>query len=385
MRKITEETEVSIVKENIISWQKFQFSQITDLFHQYFPKGNAANTGYGNQFSRLLGIDFGQIHNDFKFFIKELNTENIGSKSVAMVNAVKAGSKFTLYFETKDETGVTYYESSIESSPQVYNVLPDVSRSLNKRYGVSSELRNQFVYNWALSPASILGDLFYTRAIPKSISDDFLAETVNTAFPRNESLVRAEKYHIRGENLRVLKALIEESEINHKNIGIRFGVNPSDFLVGTDMFTMIVELKPVLNNIEVSVEAPMAMVNNNIPDISLLSNLKFESENEAFKMTLGRNGVSLECAGINYHNDYGQQIEAVLKNDWKALFCVMPGFVEIIVIKKDTKTSEFRGGRVNLMIQSGSSTVISEKQEIAFGETTYLEFVQACPPFCDGE
>lgn len=375
----------------INSWKNAKPSDLSGIFFkQDVPSedGIQGNTGYPNQFSRILGIDFGIVHEDFMAFLsKKQHNDPKMRKNLFMVLASNNG-EFNIYFEAIDPTGdsgkqIQYFESDLTNGGRSYSILPEPERTVNSRYGVSSELRNQFVYNWQVSPESIIGDFFYGRALPVPVTSNVLSGALaGLAFPRFEGLVRVHKYIIADQNLDALTKIVNSKS----NISISLGVNSADLLISRDLFTLILEVRDEFLKLEgVTVSRESIGVTRD-QELEIKSTINFgDGVTVPLDVTLGRFGVGVDFDNGNFvtsHCSFNRQIEIPFKDPFngRVILWVTPRYVNLKIENSSGPKIE----ALNSLISLDTTNVGVTGADKVFGDAQYLEFVQACPPFCGG-
>ncbi|GAB5522466.1 MAG: hypothetical protein Roseis2KO_03380 [Roseivirga sp.] len=441
MTHLTGEKETE-AQRNIANWKKLPPSGMADAFLQFDSQGFM---GYADQFKRIASIDFGSVNDGFAAFVKGFdptapNYSLYPNRSLSMVLAVEdafinvqvgantyeilnSDSKFQVYFETRstNTTGavdVNYYGAS-EVNNRLYAVMPDPIRPTNPRYGVSTELRNQFSFNWQMIPASFIGTLLGSQQADKEVRRNVIAGAISSHFPQAKALLRVHKYMIRGKNLETLIRLLKEDS-NKKHIRLSLGVNSSEALIGSDLFTLIVEVRksfPVLpiskNNLKVSLSSG--------PELTVEMEIVVDQKIQKLLVKLSRSGFQVGLVGGVYSLpvDFNIQVPVDLSPDYEALVYVTPIFLGVII--KDKRIQSERRGFLKYSTeeilemtnhQDTSKPSLNREHYIKFireaiwksqrpsafddsnipkvvngdevlGEPTYLEFVHACPPFCD--
>ncbi|NEQ50635.1 MAG: hypothetical protein F6K11_10955 [Leptolyngbya sp. SIO3F4] len=229
------------VTEYINNWKERPADQINNLFQVFIetPTPNnrfQSNSGYPNQWSRILGIDYGNVSSQLVSAFQDLNTP------ISMHLAVVA-NRFTVIWSSGSDANLTYYGVDPVNGGRILDIQDAPTRNADHAHrGISIELRNQLAYNWLVSPYTV-SDLFHTLTFP-----DYLTDTSQRRRIRNtgeQCLVRAHSYPILGGNRAILKELADHGHISNASfIRIRFGVNPSDKFLDKDLFTLIVELIP---------------------------------------------------------------------------------------------------------------------------------------------
>lgn len=236
-------------------WKKTPDSEINCLFEQFltgseFGRHARTSLGYNNQFNRLLGFDFGEVEETFKGTVVKI-ANGTGNESLSMALAVrteKVGEEelkyFNIYFKTFDGDTVKFWKpgQSKEDHGMDYNPIPHELGVSDKKHGISTELRNQLCYNWGAIPFSLVSDMFYAQASPKNPESPI----PNGLFHLSKGWVRAHEYQITKNNLNAFKVLMHESP--KVEIKTKFGINLSDALLGTDIFTIVIEIKNVNTN-----------------------------------------------------------------------------------------------------------------------------------------
>jgi len=235
-------------EEQIRKWSATPSTQIAALFEHWvndegvrvdpMTQDSVNPSGYRNQYSRLTGFDFGLISADFRNTIKDIvETKAINPLSDASLT-IEMGVEndaFTAFFKTK-LNGVEQFWSHDHN---LYSILQAGSRNLEKRYGISTELRNELFYNWSILPTYQIPGMFNAKVeIP--IED---GEKKRRELLRLNTLVRAHKYLVEEDNLNALNSVLQ-AESGNPELGLRvtFGANLSDALVAEDIFTFILEV-----------------------------------------------------------------------------------------------------------------------------------------------
>jgi len=253
------------IPENIATgytgkWKSEKEDNLDQLFRVWNPSNG--NSIYPDQWSRILGINFETIDANLINTIKETSVEEI---SFSMELAV-IGEHFSVIFKFKknSDPDYTYYTTNLSNGGRIYGVESVPPRALEKRYGISTELRNQLAYSWLISPYSVL-DLFYLLAPSEIIELPVISPNLikgvgityhsGSAMERGTSApVRVHSYPITDKNLKTVKKLFDElpdfsSGIeNNTNLKLRFGVNTSDLFVNAELFTIILEIQTDIND-----------------------------------------------------------------------------------------------------------------------------------------
>ncbi len=427
MTYLTGQLEIQ-AKANIEAWKKYPPSRISDVFLQINPPNgsdqeNQSGLGYSDQFSRIVGVDFGQVHPDFMKFVQNFEPGD-SEKGLSMVLAIEhpylsvfldsdlergsseipnPQSKFQLYLQTiepgiETEKECKYYGTE-PGDNRSYDILPDPIRPTNQRFGISTELRNQFVFNWQAMPASLLGDLFSSSTNAKKITNNVLAEAIAVAFPRETALVRIHKYIISGKNLETLKKLLSFDNGSEQCIRISLGTNTSDLLINEDPFTLIVEVRENLPKLDFNVDILKSKLGSG-PELTIETRINgLEMQYHLF-LRLNSSGavatISSEELDKKFPVDYDTLIEVNLGTQYLAKIYVTPLFVVIKI--KDKRPGYLSRGVVRLPVKDIMNSIensVIESTEVessvpilsepTLGEATYLEFVGACPPACPSD
>lgn len=246
MKRITSEFGIEEVRQNIRDWRICSCDDIKTLFEQWVSKegeildprdevsSSVGALNNSDQYSRLTGIDFGKVDDEFKAKVNEieLNQDTKSTTGLTLELAVHEGV-FTVFFKTTIGNEELFWGNSMGNISCLYSVAPLPKRNVIKRYGVSTDLRNQFVANWVSLPFFMVSDLFYSMSIT--------AGDKPKPYSRNRAWVRAMRYNISGNNLTALNDLLKSGS-DTQGIRLRFGANLSDIMLGEDVFTMIVEV-----------------------------------------------------------------------------------------------------------------------------------------------
>lgn len=239
-----------LINEEVNNWAKTPVFQVDNLFSTFISETEEGNSHYANQWSRILGINYGILSERIK---NEINPDtNNPTTSIKMHLAVhnfannqeqpfpqgiwiyfevlkKDGTTSTLPFpipETK-ATAFIYDISNPNSTPPSQTSLP------HARYGISPDLRNQLVYNWVYFQLPFY--LTFYHLAPK------LNQTVNREeIQGNQSWVRALSYTIDGNNLQAIQSILNSD--GDTKLRVRFGINTADLFETKDLFTIILEL-----------------------------------------------------------------------------------------------------------------------------------------------
>jgi hypothetical protein len=209
-------------EESISLWKRAETHLLEKYFLHFFDDGSG-NNGYPNQWSLPVGINYGTLDQSTKNTIKNASKIN-------MHLAINDNERFCVVFEFIVE-GVRYLSDPATSSSN-FNINNVATESIVPRYGISPELRNQFVFNW-IANVIPFKSLFYslgTKNPQKSLKQQ-----------GNMSWVRAHYYGITGDNLTRFINLMNDDKVDE--INLNFGVNFGDILENKDMFTLILELK----------------------------------------------------------------------------------------------------------------------------------------------
>ncbi len=248
-------------------WKSMPDNQINALFEQIFTNEELAShrhtsLGIPQQFNRLRGYDFGEVvdpsgaEKGFRDYVKTIaeNKDEDIKMSLSMALAVRRDPLgvepdcFRLYFKTFDGNDINFWQKSESSDDHGmdYSTVAHPQRDSAMRYGISTELRNQLCYNWGVMPFSVVSDMFYALTSPKNPiyqnekDDKTLKEE---QIKLSKGWVRAHEYQIRGNNLQAFNSLLQEGNNNTTRIRTKFGINLSDVLLGSDIFTIIIEVE----------------------------------------------------------------------------------------------------------------------------------------------
>lgn len=214
--------EKKIAQDYAHVWRIRQDVGVNQVF-QVYDVDNGGNSGYPNQWSRILGIDFGIIHTDFLKALK-------GNAEIHMNLGIR-DNQFTVVFESTEGGESTYFMSSLKDDGRVFDIANMPARPFGRIYGISTELRNQLAYNWLVIPPSII-ELFYSLA-PKR------GKGVPSDPVGNTSLVRVHHYLVVGKNREVLRQAFVNKDTR---VSVRFGANLTDKNLNRDTFTLILEI-----------------------------------------------------------------------------------------------------------------------------------------------
>ncbi len=399
----------------INNWRESHAIDLPHLFMQFDPppaekNGTSGNTNFSQQFSRLVGIDFGiaKKGEGFHEFVKMANINEL-SMVLAATGRASQGGEFSLYFKTvgslpnKSQQTNFYQPNDEVSSPLIYDILPAPLRTVESRLGVSANLRNQFVYNWQVCPSSVIGDLFYGKTVPQPV----LTNVLNTglagfAFPRYNALVRAEKYRVTGQNLETLKKSIPDDF--DVNVSVYLAMNTSDLFVSKDLFTLIIDIKPrypLLPQVGIKQVPPSSKPKlTPHPSFPVECEIDLGSGNPRLQLTttLTENGVEVSLKNGSKEASiprgsvaFNQQLDISLKDaeidiqnfNGNIIIWVDPRFVNIRIEQKND-SGQVLGAAGKKLVIGEVTDVGPNTVEQTFGDSTYLEFVQACPPFCGG-
>ena len=235
-------------QQQVTAWKATPSTQLASLFEHWvndngervdpMTESSVNPSGYTDQYSRLTGFDFGLISAEFRSTVKDIvDTKAINPLSDAALTIEMGVSEnsFTAFFKTT-LNGVERFWSHDNN---LYSILQAGSRSLQPRYGISTELRNELFYNWSILPTYQIPGMFNAKVeIP--IEDE---ERKRRDLLRLNTLVRAHKYLVQDDNLNALNNILQaESENPELGIRLTFGANLSDALVSEDIFTFILEL-----------------------------------------------------------------------------------------------------------------------------------------------
>ncbi|MAN03938.1 MAG: hypothetical protein CMI35_12695 [Owenweeksia sp.] len=209
------------------NWASLPDSRIDDSIKKFFYEATG-NSRFPNQWSRILGIDYDTVGSEFYELL-----QNSDDPKVSMHLALDGNNLFTILLkvevEIENHLHTHFFKSGMEDDGRIFDISnTPIPSELTAIYGISTELRNQLAYNWLVSIAPTK-DLFYSFAAN---------DTDNKLIEGNYTLVRALYYPIRDNSLKALIRTVKEES----SFKIRFGVNPSDFSVDKDLFTLIVEI-----------------------------------------------------------------------------------------------------------------------------------------------
>lgn len=213
---------------NTAEWQALPNDRIGAALQKYFPLADpqGGNSGYGNQWSRLIGIRYGTIAPGLFQAINNGNTINMMLATVDETIEGEVVKKFTILFNTG---GVFYGPDSADPlQGWFYDTTPvSTSNDLVARYGISPNLVNHLSNNYLAFPFD-LGSLFYSWANNRQ----------NPNWGR--SWVRATNYPISftDDNYKSLQALLRNESI----ITIRLGLSPGSLTLNEEMFSLILEI-----------------------------------------------------------------------------------------------------------------------------------------------
>ena len=227
MKELTGTLPSDYIKE----WKELEDSSLSRVFKVYnVPNGgNSASSGqpgFPDQWSRIMGIDYGTVSGDFYNIVK--NNPN----AVVIMHLAVADNNFLVVFEVQG-TSSQFYVSDLSDHGRFYDINSTPERTLVPYYGISGELANQLSYNWLVWP-HMVSDLFYALA-------HIEGETGRAQDKRGFLCpVRAHRYYIDGYNLAVLKLILTPET----TIKLKFGVNIADLLIDEDMFTLVLEVDP---------------------------------------------------------------------------------------------------------------------------------------------
>lgn len=270
------EQEEKKAKAEINKWKNRHDNEINILFEQQLTSAEvervgASGLGFKQQVSRLRGLDFGSVNHEFRTEIEKIklgsnsnsNKPDGVSMELAIENVNRSGKEikmFTIYFKTVVDGDEKYWKQNLDqefTDFRNYDVMAKDPRPSKKRFGISIELRNQLSYNWGALPFSLLGDLFYALTLPSSLNskqklEEYASDQISKGIPLptieknlllSRGWVRAHSYQITGNNLAAFKALISEGG-DDAILRTTFGANLTDAYIGTDVFTVIIEIDP---------------------------------------------------------------------------------------------------------------------------------------------
>jgi hypothetical protein len=405
-------SEPVVVTDAMTRWQQAMHGELSSSFFQVDPHDNSGqgfqgNSGFPKQLSRLVGVDFGVIPQDLTDFIKAaVDSEGDGDHRLSMVLGIGSNQVFQVYFEARtkkvdDNDHCDYYgvqATSINNGMRVYDVTPDPVRPIKERMGVSTDLRNDFVFSWLNIPVSLIPDLFLSKTVPALSSDSLISKIVAGTFPRYSALVRPHRYMIDGNNLKALNKLFQKPKSNYA-LNLRLGVNTSDLFVGKDLFTLILEVKEQLKPLDGALDVRITSVSQTTGVLNGEYSITFHVDTQ-----IGSLDVKYVETGVEVFNGtsetphkgrYNELIEipGFGNAQHSAIIRSLPRFLEIQINDSESMCGDVyrlsiakimehffkKGDRHNPVMVDPP---VQATKETAYLDTTYLEYVGGCPPVC---
>lgn len=224
------------VSETITRWKRITDEQIDSIFRAFVEDETKSFSGYGEQYNKILGIKFGQIHEQFYRDLKTHQSEDI---AVIMHLAVE-DDKINVVLESsikggKSDRGTTHYITSHEQDNGFFFKVSDekVKKEVPK-LGISIELVEQLKFNWITSTLR-LRDLFYSFKKRKGAIS-------NEDIKMNYCWLRAHRFVMEKHHIDIFKTLFEQNKLDSLNLTLHFGLNYADFMISEELFSLIIEI-----------------------------------------------------------------------------------------------------------------------------------------------
>lgn len=361
------EGNVNSAKNQMRRWGQCRHLEITHCFEHY--------NEITSQYERFTGIEYGEIDPLFMEFIRAASLEQKDSDERTMYINMCLGiykregqsDCINILFETfksGDNSETNYYESSgVQGKLQQPNMLTLRNSAkyipqepVGSTEGLDPIVKEHLCTAWCFTSPSDIPKLFMAQMTAAAFEERSMTK------PLSRQLSRGLKFAITGRNLDVMASLLQKKDQKAK-LSIRFGVNTSDIYYDDVTFSPIIEISsPQMDSTssERSVSLDMCWEDKNKKLVKLTMN---PGANQAVWH------VDLNTCKKKEGPDTTYLYDIQLYN--------MRQVLEINTA--DIPDSKAVGTNASLVKKHLSVPIVENSVQ----EITDLDFVHACPPFCD--